>query len=318
MVGGCQSCFLTYMSVLLLGCSLHDVEDSGDQVIHKTVGDTVELAFPLRTEKITSASWSYKGSKIANINGLIQNTRFNGRLEFNKSKLSLTLRELAVNDSGEFSFNFAKDTQKTIRITLHVHESITEEPVVNFNSTWHASNASCTVLLDCSATPIDNVSYQWTVENQTFDGSRLQYIISLKDGSTNFNCTISNHVRGMSTIREVNCRNVTSEQQEGGPVVLPMIVAVGCCLLVTVTVGVAVCVYCHKKSQAVGVDSNELTVYADINDVAIRDVPSPQKPCSLYETITNVPVQPAPHTVYAKIELGRLRKESVSPYQEIS
>ncbi|XP_034086376.1 signaling lymphocytic activation molecule-like [Gymnodraco acuticeps] len=325
MVGGCQSCLLTYMSVLLLGCFLHDVEASNPQhEIHTKVGDTVELSSGLSTKEVTKAEWNYEGLQIADDEGAFKNSQFDGRLEFNPDNFSLTLRELTLKDSGKFSFNSAKKTgqRPTVTIILYVHEPITKEPIVNSSSTWHTSNASCTVLLECSAATTGHVTFQWTVGTETFNGFRLQHILRQQDEDTKFNCTISNVVSEMSTIKTVSCSNTTFETEERGKTPFPartaffsaLIVGAGGCLLVAVIVGVAVCAYRHKQSQA-GVDSNDLTVYADINDVAIGD-----KPCSLYETIDNRvnTVPPGPNTVYDKIQLNRLRNESVSPYQDIS
>lgn len=323
MVGGCQSCFLTYISVLLLGCFLHDVEaPNPPRVIHQKVGDTVELSSGLSTEGVTKAEWKYEGLKIADDEGAFKNTQFDGRLEFNPDNFSLTLKGLTLKDSGNFSFISAKETDQrpTVIIILYVHQPITKEPIVNSSSTWHTSNASCTVLLECSAATTGHVTFQWTVGTETFNGFRLQHIIRQQDEDTKFNCTISNVVSEMSTIKTVSCSNTTSEPQERGKTQFPAgtgflsALIVGGCLLVAVIVGVAVCVYRHKQSQA-GVDSNDLTVYADITDVAIGD-----KPCSLYETIDNRgnTVPPGPNTVYDKIQLNRLRNESVSPYQDIS
>ncbi|XP_010793201.1 T-lymphocyte surface antigen Ly-9 isoform X1 [Notothenia coriiceps] len=356
MVGGCQSCFLTYISVLLLGCFLHDVEASNPQrAIHKKVGDTVELSSGFSTEGVTMADWKYDGLKIAGEDSALKNTQFDGRLKFNPYNLNLTLEGLTLKDSGKYSFISTKGIvqRPTVFITLHVHEPITKEPMVNSSSTWHTSNASCTVLMECSAATTGNVTYQWTVGTETFNGSRLQHIIRQQDEDTKFNCTISNVVSEMSTIKTVSCSNTTSQHPERGmcrevivvywcslmifydlklvikitvhftgittPFVetgffFALIVGAGGSLLVAVIVGVAVCVYRHKQSQA-RIDSNDLTVYADINDVAIED-----KPCSLYETIDNRgnKVPPGPNTVYDKIQLNRLRNESVSPYQDIS
>ncbi|KAF3837238.1 hypothetical protein F7725_004702, partial [Dissostichus mawsoni] len=262
----------------------------------------------LNAYRLKGSTWQtgYEGIKVADEEGAFKNTQFDGRLEFNKDNFSLTLRGLTLTDSGEYSFISVKETvqRPTVIITLYVHEAITKEPIVNYSSTWHTSNASCTVLLECSAAT-GNVTYQWTVGTETFNGSRLQHIIRRQDEDTKFNCTISNVVNVMSTIETVRCSNDTSYQPETGmcrevivvywcslmifydlklvikitrhftgkkpetDVIFALIVGAGGCLLVAVIVGVAVCVYRHKQSQAVV--ENELTVYADITDVAIGD-----------------------------------------------
>ncbi|KAL3046223.1 hypothetical protein OYC64_004267 [Pagothenia borchgrevinki] len=256
MVGGCQSCFI---SVLLLGCFLHDVEASNPQrEIHTKVGDTVELSSGLSTEGLTKADWIYEGKKMADKEGAFKNTQFDGRLEFNPANFSLTLKGLTLKDSGEFSFISGKGTgqRPTVIITLYVHEPITKEPIVNSSSTWHTSNASCTVLLECSAATTGHVTYQWTVGTKTFNGFRLQHIIRRQDEDSKFTCTISNVVSEMSTIKTVTCSNTTSPERGKTPLPAGIgffftpIVGAGGCLLVAVIVGVAVCVYRHKQSQA--------------------------------------------------------------------
>ncbi|MED6272522.1 hypothetical protein CHARACLAT_031251, partial [Characodon lateralis] len=78
---------------------------------------------------------------------------------------------------------------------------------------------------------------------------------------------------------------------------------------------------CLCKRRWSGSDSNELTVYADISDFSPELEPSDRsKPCSLYDTIENGtgPDQQKPQTIYDKIQFERMRKVSVSPYQDVS
>ncbi|XP_078131889.1 uncharacterized protein LOC144534080 [Sander vitreus] len=322
MAGGCLSCFFTYISVLLLGVCLHDVEASSCQRdIHKKVGDTVEFSSCLPTERLTLAKWKYKGSIIAAKN-FSEEPQFKGRLDLNPTNFSLTVRGLTLKDSGVFSF-LSEDTagsqRETVTFNLTVHEPITGRIVSN--STWHTLNESCTVLLECQATSDisnSNITYTWAVRNQTIGGPRLEYIITPQDEDTKLTCTISNEVSEMSATKTVKCRNNTSGTPETDPhlIVLLSVTGVGCVLIVVI-VGVTVCV-CHRKQRQEVADLNDLTVYADISDVAIED--GPMKSCTLYETINNRidTVTPGPQTVYDKIQVSRMRKASVSPYQDIS
>ncbi|XP_031160411.1 SLAM family member 5-like isoform X2 [Sander lucioperca] len=315
MAGGCLSCFFTYISVLLLGVCLHDVKASSCQlVIHKKVGDTVEFSSCSPTEGVTLAKWKYKGSIIADKYNVSVEHQFKGRLDLNPTNFSLTVRRLTLKDSGDFSFlseGKGGSQRGTDTFTLKVHEPITV--IIVSNSTWHTLNESCTVLLECQETSdITNsdITYTWAVRNQTIGGPRLEYIITPQDEDTKFTCTISNHVSNMSATETVKC--------SPGPhlIVLLSVTGVGCVLIVVI-VGVTVCV-CHRKQRQEVVDSNDLTVYADISDVAIED--GTMKPCTLYETIDHRidTVTPGPQTVYDKIQVSRMRKASVSPYQEIS
>ncbi|XP_070786110.1 SLAM family member 8-like [Enoplosus armatus] len=329
MVGGrlrCLSYVCTCSAVLLLGICLHDVEASGCQrVIHKKAGDSVELSSCLPAEGVNFARWKYGKSIIADKDeGVPEKDQFKGRLDLNPTNLSLTVRRLTLQDSGDFSFiSEVNDRQReTVTITLQVHESITEQPVLTDNSTWHALNESCTVLLECSATSDSNVTYNWTVRNQTTSGSRLQYIIRAADGDTRFTCTIYNLVSAKSATKSVKCSNKTQEISPQEPVhfVVLLSLAVGGCLIIVIIVGIAVGI-CHCKQRRAGIDSNDITVYADISEVATEDGTSPtMKPCSVYETIDNRlnSVIPGPQTVYDKIQFSRIRRTSVSPYQDVS
>lgn len=85
-------------------------------------------------------------------------------------------------------------------------EPITKQPTLTYNSTWQTPNDSCTVFLECSAPSDSGVDYKWTVRNKTISGSRLQYILSVEDGDTDFTCMISNNVSKMSASQTVTCK----------------------------------------------------------------------------------------------------------------
>ncbi|XP_041841663.1 natural killer cell receptor 2B4 isoform X2 [Melanotaenia boesemani] len=307
-------CFLI-RSVLLVWVFLHDVEASvKNSVIHKKVGDTVELSSGLSTEGVTVAQWKYGRIKLTEKSGVVSgNHQFQSRLEFNPTDFSLTVKKLTLQDSGDFSFiSDVNNTQRpTVTITLKVHEPITEQPILTSRSIQTFLNGSCVVLLECKAAC--NVSYSITVGNQTYNEASLQYIIRAQDGGTTFSCTVANVVSQQSASTPVTCDS--SENAEG---YLMMILIGAGGLLVIIIISVAVgCCCCRRRHE--GSDSNELTVYADISDV-IDKTQSDLKPCSLYETIDNLPhiVPNGPQTVYDRIQLNRFKKMSVSPYQEVS
>ncbi|XP_070710753.1 SLAM family member 5 isoform X3 [Pempheris klunzingeri] len=208
-------CLLTCITVLMLWAFPHDVEASSCQrVIHKKVGDTVELSSCLPTEWITVAKWRYRELIITKDSVVLEKNQFKDRLFLNPTNFSLTVRRLTLQDSGDFRFvSEVNDTQReTVTITLHVHEPITKQPVLTSNSTWNASTKSCMVFLDCSATSDSSVTYSWTVGNQTISGSRLQYIIGGQDEETRFTCTIHNFVSKQSASETVKCSNTTHER----------------------------------------------------------------------------------------------------------
>lgn len=320
----CLICFFACSSVFLLGACLGDVEASScSGVIHKKAGDTVELSSCLPADGVTYSLWRYKSpSKGDKDKPVTEIHQFEGRLAINPINFSLTLRKLTLQDSGNFIFlSEVNDFQReTVTITLQVHELITKQPVLTSNSTWLILNESCTVWLECSAAINSNVSYNWTVNNKTISGSRLQYFIRPQDGDTEFTCTIYNFVSNMSAFTTVKCSNETQEPSPGSQFILLSAVGGGCLLIVIVLGTVVGVCYC-RRTQPAGSDSNELTVYADITEVAAEcQTLSPMKPSSIYEAIEERvhPVTPGPQTVYDKIQLSRVRKQSVSPYQDVS
>ncbi|KAM6960396.1 CD48 antigen [Tautogolabrus adspersus] len=295
MVGGrlhCVSCLFKCNALLLLWVCLYDVQAlSCQHALHKKVGDTVELSSCLPTEGVTVAKWRYGGSIIADKDKTVDEKQFKGRLKLDPTSFSLTVKDLTLQDSGEFIFTSDGKTQMpSVTVTLKVHDSITKQPNLTGNSTWQTSTNSCAVMLQCSVNSDIDVSYKWTVGNEIRNGPMLQYNLSTQDGDTEFTCTIYNPVSQMSTSRTMTCTIDTQEINT-------------------------------KEERATDVESIDHTLYADINDVAIEAGNlSTMKPCSVYETIENKdePVTPVPQTVYDKIQLNRMRTASGSPYQDIS
>ncbi|TNN36582.1 SLAM family member 5 [Liparis tanakae] len=318
MAGGRLSCCFT--SLLLLGVFLRDVETSScDRDVYKGVGETVEMASCSAAGGVTLAQWRYNKLKIVDNNEYSFLPQFKGRLQLNPESFNLNVTGLTLQDSGDFTFISEEvDKQRpTVTITLHVREPITTKPVLTSNSSWHASNGSCGVSLQCRAAPGGGVTYSWAVGNHSSRGPGLHYVIAPRDGDTAFTCFVSNGVSDESASVTLKCSR-DAARAPGSYVVVILAAAGGGFLIVMVMVGVAVCVCRRKQRQA---DSNELTVYADIGDVAIGGAPpSPIKPCTLYETIDHEgdAGRAAPQTVYDQIQLSRMRKDSASPYQEIS
>ncbi|CAB1426971.1 unnamed protein product, partial [Pleuronectes platessa] len=203
----------------------------------------------------------------------------------------------------------------TVTIRLHVQEPSTP-PDISFNSTFHPSNGSCTVWLECLSTPDSNVNYSWSVRNQTLVGPRLRYTIRPQDGGTNFTCTISSSES--STSETVTCVNSSSDSvEEKHKLFFFAGLAAGGVLIVGL---VAVIVVCHCKQRPADQDSTDLTVYADITEAAEEsNVPRTSMKCSVYETVGDPvnAVKPGPHTVYDKIQLGRMKAAPVSLYQDV-
>ncbi|XP_024866779.1 SLAM family member 9 isoform X1 [Kryptolebias marmoratus] len=322
MVGGrgrlrCLSCFFFPLSTgLLLGVCLHSVEASGgNRVINKKVGDSVELSPNVSPEGITDVHWKYGSTVVAyKETGVPKNNPFQDRLEFNKNNFSLTLRNLKIQDSGDFIFiSELRDKQRpAIIITLKVYEAVTTKPILTSKVLHSTVNGSCTVLLDCNLTSDINVSYSVTVGNQTHRVSSLQYTIRPEDGATTFTCRVSNPVSEMSAFKTVTCKPASDKDVlilNAENQLLWILAAAGGFLILLIIIA-TVC-FCLCKQRRSGSDSNELTVYADISDFTVEEGPSAtSKPCSLYDTIedrTQTAVPQGPQTVYDKIQFDRMR-----------
>uniref|UniRef100_A0A3Q2FUV9 Immunoglobulin subtype domain-containing protein n=1 Tax=Cyprinodon variegatus TaxID=28743 RepID=A0A3Q2FUV9_CYPVA len=179
---------------------------AGKQVIDRKVGDSVELSSNLPTEGVSRASWRYGNSVLAvQGSGVTANNPFQGRVEFNDVSFSLTVRELTLQDSEDFSFLSEANGQQrpTVIITLQVHELIPD------------LNGSCTVYLECRAAPHRNTNYILTVGNQTHEGPKLHYHITPQDGDTTVTCNASNAVSEMSASETLRCRNTDSLSNKG-------------------------------------------------------------------------------------------------------
>ncbi|XP_023202177.1 SLAM family member 5-like isoform X2 [Xiphophorus maculatus] len=205
---GLQSTLL----LVLLGLGHHDVEASeGKQVIHKRVGDSVVLSSNLPAEGVKRATWRYGDSNVAfQGSGPTPTNPFKGRLEFNDTSFSLTIRDLTIEDSGEFSLIAeVNDKQVSVFITLQVHEPISTNSIVFSNVTEAGSDGFCTVFLECKANPHSDVTYSWTVGTQTRNGSTLQYRITPQDGNTTFTCKASNVISEMLESTTLRCSETT-------------------------------------------------------------------------------------------------------------
>uniref|UniRef100_A0A8D2ZR89 Ig-like domain-containing protein n=1 Tax=Scophthalmus maximus TaxID=52904 RepID=A0A8D2ZR89_SCOMX len=295
-----------------------DAEASDCQLIfHKQVGDTVEFPSCSPPEGVDYPTWNYNKDTVVaeNTMTVYPKSMFQDRVELNPKNFSLTVRNLTRQDSGVFSFLSEVNGQQrhTVTITLQVHEPITV-PVLTAKTTWNASTASCTVWLECISRSDSNVTYKWAVGNQTLSGRRLTYSIWPLDGGTRFTCNISDSVREESASKTVKCMNATSDAAETGMknLILFVGVAAGGALMVVIAAVIGVCNCKHRQAgkklfkhfimswisidsfsrdilfclicpSNSGGDSNDLTVYADIADVAIvKDVStvSVLRPCA--------------------------------------
>ncbi|XP_036066829.1 uncharacterized protein LOC118598305 [Oryzias melastigma] len=182
------------------------------KTIHKKVGDSVEILSGLPTEGVTTARWRYKDKTVADKSLIISDQIFGNRLHFNVTTLSLTLTELTLQDSGNFSFSSEQNEKQreTVIITLLVHESITEDPILTSTHVL-TFNQTCTVLVNCSLKSTSSVSYKLSDGNQTHEGSSRQYSIRKQGEGQVFTCTASNSVSSRTTSKTVTCQDNSTE-----------------------------------------------------------------------------------------------------------
>ena len=96
---------------------------SCDRIIHKKVGDTVELPSCLPTKGVTSAVWKYNNTKVADKDADVTHPQFKDRVDLNRTDFSLTVRKLTLQDSGVFILvSEVNEMQRpNVYITLQVH-----------------------------------------------------------------------------------------------------------------------------------------------------------------------------------------------------
>uniref|UniRef100_A0A3B4VR58 Ig-like domain-containing protein n=1 Tax=Seriola dumerili TaxID=41447 RepID=A0A3B4VR58_SERDU len=186
---------------------LYNVEVSNcPRVIHKQVGDTVELPSCLPTEGVTTATWKYGDKTVVDMEQSL-NTQ---------STVMITLYVHGKNPPVNVVTLslLSQITCHTLSLPIASLEPITT-PVLTANTTSHAFNGSCTVFLRCISD--GKVNYNWTMRARTHRGSSTQhYTIRPQDGETTFTCTIWNVVSERSASTTVTCSNDTSDQQKPG------------------------------------------------------------------------------------------------------
>ncbi|XP_058481043.1 SLAM family member 9 isoform X2 [Solea solea] len=301
--------------------SKSDVEASEcPSVVHKQVGDTVVLSSCLPSEGVTNADWIYKDQIVEDLEKSQKGAQFRGRTSLNRINLSLTVRRLTLQDSGVYRFKSeVNEVQRTtVTITLHVHALLTP-PILTLNSSWSASNESCTVVLDCNSMSDSNITYNWTVKSQIYSGSRLQYTIRPQEGGTIFTCTILNSIGEQSFAEKaVKCDNITDEISKGEKFPLWTVVSAGACLLLIIIVVIITVICVCKRRQTEDISQEIETEYADISDYVVDNKPAHVP--SVYDFIRDHrpnQVTLMPHSVYDKIQLSRVRTPPESPYQDI-
>ncbi|CAB1345434.1 unnamed protein product [Coregonus sp. 'balchen'] len=225
MSGGPLSCF-SKQGILLLSILHYGVGIS--RLFNKGVGDSVELPSGLERKDLMSMEWKYNKMVIAEFedNFTLPRSQFEGRLEMNENNFSLTIRELTLQDSGEFLVSAASNEGKqtpTMTIHLQIHEPISKVAIQKKMKLL--ANQSCSVWLLCNVSVCSNLSYTWERGNETYrDDQQIHFSLSPADGDISVTCNASNSVSWKSASTTVKCSNDTTTP--GGAVVLILTVAV--------------------------------------------------------------------------------------------
>uniref|UniRef100_H3CPQ9 Ig-like domain-containing protein n=1 Tax=Tetraodon nigroviridis TaxID=99883 RepID=H3CPQ9_TETNG len=316
----CPSYLVSLVSALVLllcfiGAEVSSCPHQTD--IRKNVGEDVELSC-FQGVDVIDIRWTYNSTRIAVFDGLqtVYYELFQNRLYLNPTTFSLTVKNLKLNDSGQFSLVLlAGDPPQqlpTVFFNLRVVEVLTA--AVTSTSTWNALNASCTVVLECSSGASGELWYRWSVRNRTTTGPRLTYIIGEEDGDTVFTCTVNNSASEASASKVLTCRNRTEkdekkaeETEETNALLLLVLGVVITVCVVTVAAGLMLCV-CRRRCQRAPIPPPDQTVYADVSPVPPQNE---HQPCSLYDSI-DYREKPAPQSVYDKIQLRYMRDPEIS------
>eukprot|EP00063_Salmo_salar_P087764 XP_014062599.1 PREDICTED: natural killer cell receptor 2B4-like [Salmo salar] len=311
MSGGPFSCFSKQGKLLLLLSNLH-YGLGVHLIINKRVGDSVELLAGLEREHFKSLEWKYMGKDIAEFNSEVvysPGSQFEGRLKMNTKNFSLTVRELTLQDSGDFILTGEEDKGQigSKAITLKVHEPISKVAIQT--DIKLLANHSCTVRLVCNVSCYPNITYTWERDNEIYrDAQQIHFSLSPAELNISVKCNASNLVSWKTASTTVKCSNDTTTPVTGLVWFTIYIgVTVGGAVVLILTVAVAVC-YCRGRSNTADLTDN--TMYADVMDnTGIRDTRSNShvNPISIYETVNDlvIPRLNKPQTLYDKITFGR-------------
>ncbi len=107
-------------------CIVGSCVDADEEVVHKAVGDSLELIANYPKDDL-EVKWKYYDTLFAEYRNKdfkkVKSELFHGRLKMNKDNISVTVSDLKLQDSGSFSIvaEGKSEQYKTTFIILHVH-----------------------------------------------------------------------------------------------------------------------------------------------------------------------------------------------------
>ncbi|XP_070297511.1 SLAM family member 8-like [Salvelinus sp. IW2-2015] len=242
------SCFSKQGILLLLLSNFH--YDVGvPLIINKRVGDFVELLAGLERGHFKSLVWKYMGKDIAEFNSEVvysPGSQFEGRLKMNTNNFSLTVRELTLQDSGDFLLTGEGDKGQigSKTITLKVHEPISKVAIQT--DIKLLANHSCTVWLVCNVSCYPNFTYTWERDNEMYGHTQqIHFSLSPAEVDISVKCNASNLVSWKTASATVKCSNDTTTPGLGVVYHLHRSIS-GSAVVLILTVAVAVC-YCRGR-----------------------------------------------------------------------
>uniref|UniRef100_A0A4W5NY76 Ig-like domain-containing protein n=1 Tax=Hucho hucho TaxID=62062 RepID=A0A4W5NY76_9TELE len=126
----------------------------------------------------------------------------------NTNNFSLTVRELTLQDSGDFLLTGEGDKGQigSKTITLKVHEPISK--VVIQTDIKLLANHSCTVRLVCNVSCYPNLTYTWERDHEIYgDAQQIHFSLSPAERDISVNCNASNLVSWNTASATIKCSN---------------------------------------------------------------------------------------------------------------
>ncbi|XP_045578541.1 SLAM family member 8-like [Salmo salar] len=219
-------------------------------IINRGVGDSVELLAGLERGHFKSLEWKYMGKDIAEFNSEVvysPESQFEGRLKMNTKNFSLTVRELTLQDSGDFLLTGEGDKGQigSKTITLKVHEPISTVAIQT--DIKRLANHSCTVRLVCNGSCYPNITYTW--ERVYGDAQQIHFSLLPAERDISVKCNASNLVSWKTASTTVKCSNDTTTPEYVTGLVWYTIyirISVWGAVVLILSVAVAVC-YCRGR-----------------------------------------------------------------------
>uniref|UniRef100_A0A4W5PXU6 Ig-like domain-containing protein n=1 Tax=Hucho hucho TaxID=62062 RepID=A0A4W5PXU6_9TELE len=225
-------------------------------------------------------------------------SQFEGRIKMNTNNFSLTVRELTLQDSGDFLLTGEGDKGQTgsKTITLKVHEPISTVAIQA--DIKLLAKHSCMVRLVCNVSCYQNITYTWERDNEIYgDTQQIQFSLSSAERDISVNCNASNLVSWKTASATVKCSNDTATPGLAWYTIY-IRVSVGGAVVLILTVAVAVC-YCRGRSNTGMYSLEASTILKTRSNSHVN-------PISIYETVNDlvIPRLNKPQTLYDKITFG--------------